>query len=134
MCVCAHVYTHIRWKVLMFEGPFRVKVAKNYGTREPLKNVGKTKVSGLSRPGKKLRPNTVIQKSSKTIGKTSKCAEGPRFGINVAAAPPSRAHVNLQGNPYKTKGKQAFPMGAAYVAPCATVPRLSENTVKRNTL
>ena len=70
----------------------------------------------------------------KPLGKQAKRAEGPRYGNNPAAAPPSRAQAILQGNPYKTNRKQAFTLGAACVAPCTTVPRLSKNTVKRNTL
>ena len=45
-------------------------------------------------------PNTVIQKSSKTIGKQAKRAEGPRYGISPAAATPSRAQA-IQQDPYR---------------------------------
>ena len=109
-------------------------VGQKKRTPKTLRKPWKTSISCWANKKRPPDPNTVIQKWSKTLLKQTKSAVGPRFGINLAAAPPSRAHVDLQGNPYKTNRKQAFPMSAACVAPCATVPRRSKNTVKRKTL
>ncbi len=64
-------------------------------------------VSGWANKKRSPNPNTVIRKSSKTTGKKTHCAEGPRLGTNLAAAPTSRAHVDPQGKPYKNNGKRA---------------------------
>ena len=65
---------------------------------QQLPNPYKTKGFCWAKRKRTPHPNTVNRESSKSLVKQAKGAEGPRFGINVAAAPPSRAHVDLQGN------------------------------------
>ena len=101
-------------------------VAKKTDTQNP----SKTLVKRVKLLGKKNGRTRLSRNHQKPLVKQVKRAEGPRYGNNPAAALPSRAQANLQGNPCETNGKQAFTPGAACVAPCTTVPRLSTNMVE----
>ena len=69
-------------------------LAKKHGQPKPFKTMVK-QVFSVWQKNTAAQPEHGYPGIVKNIGKQAKRAEGPRYGNNPAAAPPSRAQANL---------------------------------------